>query len=264
MRPQFDGNGTYLLGDCLLEIRILRVQGAAHREILPHHYTVGVTQVEEGMILIDISAPASEHVAVQIPGDRKSLLQMGGIPAVEGIHRSPVAAVDIYLLTIDNETESSRSLFGVGPCHVQTDRPESYLPAVRIDLVAIHVENSHPGIVQGRVTIAPRPPEIHVLQIENDPGRVGSDCLCTPYLVNAIPAYREFRGHHAILILDRQSDSVVQIQRSRLAFSIRSDRIPMRIDNVDRSPDIKSHISPQACAHQPWHYVPPIGVRGPS
>ena len=177
MRAELERHRAHLLRYGLLEIRILRVKRAAHREVLPDKDAVPVAQIKERMILVDVAAPASQHVAVQILGDREGTLKMLGVTAMESVHRSPVAAVSIDFLAVHNEAETTRRGLGGRGSHVKSDCSDTYAFPVRVHLPAILVKDPECGVVQGGIPVAPRPPEVHIAQPEHLPRGVRGDLL---------------------------------------------------------------------------------------
>ena len=59
-------DGERLVREGFFHVLGLRVAGAPHREILPNENAVLVAEVEEGVVLVDIAAPAADAVAAGI------------------------------------------------------------------------------------------------------------------------------------------------------------------------------------------------------
>ena len=80
----------HLLAEGDLHALVGGVDGAAHGEVLPDHDAVGVAEVEEGVILVDVTAPAADDVAACLVQHLQGLGQSFGIPGVEGVQGHPV------------------------------------------------------------------------------------------------------------------------------------------------------------------------------
>ena len=92
------------------EILGLRIDAAGKGEILPDHDAVLVAQVEEAVVLVDVAAPAADHVAAQVGEEPDSLFVPPGIAAVEGIERHPVGTLDHDRLAVDIDHEMAIGL----------------------------------------------------------------------------------------------------------------------------------------------------------
>ena len=64
-----------LFVDHLLHTRIGRICGTAHCKVLPYHDSVLVAEFKESVAFVDVSAPASYHIAADTVGQLKCLFK---------------------------------------------------------------------------------------------------------------------------------------------------------------------------------------------
>ena len=108
MVPEFAHNGYRFPFDHAVKPFLLRIDRAAHGEILPDHDARSVTQIEKGMILVHISAPAAHDIAARFPQQLMRFFKPFGIPAVEGIQRHPIGTLREDILPVDADPEFAR------------------------------------------------------------------------------------------------------------------------------------------------------------
>ena len=186
------------------------------------------------------------------------------VTAVESVHRSPVAAVDVNPLSVHNEGETSWSVLGIRGRHVQLHCAYTYLFPFHIHLFSIPVQDSHGSIVQRRLAITSWPPEFHIVQSDYLPSRMRRDLTGISHLVHTILADRELSRHRSVLILHRQCDGIIQINSGGFPLHIHVASVPMRVHDMNWRPHLQSDIPPKARAHKPGHDVPTVSMRGSS
>ena len=157
MAAELQHHLPYFIADLGSELFALRIYDSRHREILPYHYALTVAPVVERLVFIDVSAPAADHVAVQVGDHVYRAVHPLVVAAVEAVERHPVSAAGEYLLAVYIEAEAPGSV-PVDVSHLQPDRPETHFPGVgREDLAAV-VRKGDRTVVQGRIPISFRPP----------------------------------------------------------------------------------------------------------
>ena len=110
----------------------MRRDFAGKHEILPDQQSEAVAEREEFLIFIDVSAPAADHVAAQIPEKFERFPHPFRILPVQGVRRDPVRSLDEYRTVVDNEFEFSFSVFHLFR-PFQTDGADSRLPDTHIN-----------------------------------------------------------------------------------------------------------------------------------
>ena len=126
MIPQFHHHRDDFFFDFPGEILSLRVECASHDEILPHENSVLIAQVEEIIVLVNISAPAADYVAVQIHRHVDGFRKMSLISTVQCIKWHPVRAMRENPFPIHDEAELSRGIGQVYLVPLQSDGSQAY------------------------------------------------------------------------------------------------------------------------------------------
>ena len=164
MLPELEDDLDGLLPDLVREIVVLGVGGSRQGEVLPDQDPVGVAEVEELMIFIDIPAPTADHVAVQVHDHPESLCQVVLIPAVESVQGHPVRAPHEDLFLVDQEDEFARVVFGRGLRADQIGGPDADLLSFFIQDRLFFVQDPDRRLIQDRLAVAPGPPEFDFVQ----------------------------------------------------------------------------------------------------
>ena len=159
MAAEFQHHLGNLVPDLRSEFFALRVYDAGHREVLPDHYALPVAPVVERLVFIDIAAPAAYHIAVEVHHHIDGAVHPFPVAAVEAVERHPVRSAREYLLAVDIEAEPSGGV-PVDVGHLQAHRPESHLPGVLGEHFAAVIQKGNGAVIQGRVTVSLRPPEL--------------------------------------------------------------------------------------------------------
>ena len=85
---------SYYLSHLIFEVfhKLCRfgILSARHREVLPHHNAVAIAEVEELVILVDVSAPATKNVASYILNEREGFGISFSVARMEGVKGYPV------------------------------------------------------------------------------------------------------------------------------------------------------------------------------
>jgi hypothetical protein len=87
---EFGDDAFRLLSNPIQEILLLRISTAGEGEILPNHDSLLVTEIKEGMVFINVPAPAANHIASQVFHQRQGLVHPLPIPTVEGVQGNPI------------------------------------------------------------------------------------------------------------------------------------------------------------------------------
>ena len=267
-RPDCEGRVTaeldhdllYLIPQLGNEPVVLRVYDSGHGEVLPDHYTLTVAAVIERRVLVDISSPAADHVAVEVDNHVESTVHPSGVTAVEAVQRHPVGSAYEYPFSVDEETEFSLAiLYHLAP--VQPDSPKSHLAGVRSQDGAVLVDNAHGTVVKRRIAIALRPPQFCLVQLElGPPGESGKYPL--HFICRASVLLQLDVQFHLVYLRCRILDLYVDECRHVSSGRIGIDGHPMHVGYADGVLDDQGNIPPQAGADQPGHNVPAIAVAG--
>ena len=75
-----------------LELRILGVDRTGHGKVLPDEDPLAVAQVIEEVVLVDVPAPAPDHVAAEVVDEVQDHGNPVDIARVIGVERHPVGA----------------------------------------------------------------------------------------------------------------------------------------------------------------------------
>ena len=93
MIAQFADHRYGLFPDEVEEVVGDGINRVGHGEVLPHHDSVAVADVEERVVLVNVPSPASQEVAFQVDEQRHDLLVAPGIAAVKCVGRHPVGTL---------------------------------------------------------------------------------------------------------------------------------------------------------------------------
>ena len=153
--------------DRVAEFAVLRIQEAGQGEILPDQHSVRVAKLEEGMILVDVAAPAAQHVAVEVERHGKGLLKPRGVAAVQRVERHPVAPFDVDPAVVHVKGEVPLAgAAGHGGAAEADGADTDPLPVLR-QHPAGFVEQPQFGFVAVGTAGAARPPEPGVGQFDH-------------------------------------------------------------------------------------------------
>lgn len=158
MVAQLAHHGLGLLAHAAQELVVLRIEAAGEGEVLPHHDAGAIAPGEEGVVLVDVAAPAAQDVAVQVVEERQHLRIALGVAAVERIGRHPVAALaqDGHAVAAEEELTGLRR--GGGVRAHQLDLPQADLVGALVHHLAVDHELEGDRVEVGR-TVAPGPPQ---------------------------------------------------------------------------------------------------------
>lgn len=114
VRAELADNACNLLLHLLGEVRILRRYAARKGEVLPNENAVLVAKVEEIVVFVDVSAPAANHIAVEVGEHVHRRLDVLFVAVVVGVERHPVRALHENRDIVDVEFKFAFELFEVG------------------------------------------------------------------------------------------------------------------------------------------------------
>ena len=256
---QHDGLG--LVPDAPAEALVLGIGVAGEGEVLPDHDAVAVAEFIEAVVLIHVAAPAAYHVAVQVRAERDGLVHPLRVAAVEGVQRHPVGAVDEDGLPVDDEAEAPGRLREVDFVEIELHLADADPLLVHGQDGAVVGDQFAAGVVQGRLAVATRPPEVDVVEVDLLPQGVIDAGLGALVDDLAVPAQGPDRAGvvealHGHLVLRIREDF------SRPGRYIHIGRHPIHVAEVDGLDRAERDASPQAGADHAGQDVPAEGVRG--
>ena len=147
------------------EVLGLGIGGAAHGKILPHCDAVGVAEVKKCMVLIDVSAPAPDHVAAAFVQKGQGPGQPLPIPGMKGVQRHPVGPHDEHRLSVYVEPELPAAV-SVGQSRaLQPDRADAQPNLPAVDFL-ISMKQLHPNAVQIGLPHIFRPPQLRGIDVD--------------------------------------------------------------------------------------------------
>ena len=143
---------------CFGKVITLGIHGAAHREILPYHQSILIAEIIEQMVLIDITSPTTQHIAIEVNRHINGILYQTLVSAVQGIQRHPIGTTHKDGNLVHIETELARLVGQDDVISLQTDRADSYSAIIRIQDVPILIRQVDMSIIECCLTITMRPP----------------------------------------------------------------------------------------------------------
>ncbi len=258
--PQLRHHGGDLPADALLEVGALGVEGAAHREVLPYQDALGVAYLEELVVLIHVAAPAADHVAVHVHGHLQHVLHLCRVAAVQGVDGHPVGAVDEDVLAVHHEVELARLLRQVHVREVELHGAQSDAARVLGQHRAGLVHQFQFGVVQRRLAIAARPPQVGVLNLDGAAHgghhhRLGGG-------VDLLAVAREgVAGLHPAELLEGHGHLGLHVHGGAARVRVGEVSHVMHVAQPDGLLHAQFHVAPQARAHQSGQDVPPEPMR---
>ena len=260
MIPQAADHCVELPFQPLLEIQCLGISGASHGKILPDHHARGIAHFVEGLIFIDVAAPAAEHVAVEVGHQGERTRQVLRVAAVQGVHRGPVTALDEHRLPVHDKAEIARPGRGVHLAALQADGADADAPPVLVQDASVRIAKAENRLVQSRVPEAARPPEMHA-------GKGGPMPECVrPHGKAFLPdrlsliGKQDLRSYRIFLIINRKCQNIIHGDIGRSRRNIQPPGGPVHVADVDGPFDVQPHAPPKAGAHQPGHDIPAEGM----
>ena len=166
MAPELQDHLFDLVAKFRDEGGVLGIYYPRHREILPDHDSLSVTTVVERSVLIDITTPAADHIAIKIHNHVQGAVNPFGIPAMETVKRHPVSPSDINPLPIDIEAELAITVLIDHLTPVQPHRPEADFSGIRRQNIPVFIDQGERSVIQGGLSITLRPPQVGFIQSE--------------------------------------------------------------------------------------------------
>ena len=262
-RPQNDAgvaaelayDGGYLLVQLFFEAFGFGVGVARHSEILPHHYAVSVAIVEELVILVDVTAPSADDVAVCILEEGEGFVVTLGIARVEGVKRHPVRALAHDLYTVDEEAELSLfAVEGIFPFKLYVTNTEGHRTGV--DEFPVFVDPRF-ALVEICVSVADGPPFLGVGDVD---------------AINTAEALLDGNAlfEAAVLSASKIDLQLHAVKIERVGFKHIEEAIVLprvidleiRLGETNFVSHLKAHLSPKSRRHGAAHDVPAAAVRG--
>ena len=172
MVAELGDDGLGLAADGVGEGVGLGIQRAGQREVLPDHDAVPVAQVEERVILVNVAAPAAEHVAVQVADHRKDGREMAGVAGVEARPAAPSWSRLHEDRRIVDQEEELAGTFGCGDIGAaEAGGSDADARGLRSEDSAGGIEKLNGRIIERLRSVAAGEPEIDVLEAASRRGR---------------------------------------------------------------------------------------------
>ena len=105
MASELADDVIHLTAEGVLHLLVHGVDGAPHGEVLPDHDAVGIAEVEEGVILVDVTAPAADDIAPRLVQHLQRLGEPFGVAGMEGVQGDPVGTHGEHGLAVDDKAE---------------------------------------------------------------------------------------------------------------------------------------------------------------
>ena len=144
--------------------------------------------------------------------------------------------------------------------NVELHDPQADTLDVRIEHFAVGADQLALGLVESRLAIAARPPQVGLLEIRHDAARVHECDLLAPPCLLAVARQREAELRLVVQIerqLGLEIDEQAHVARSRI--DMRGH--PRNVREAGGLEHAQLDAAPQPCAHQTGHDVPSVHVR---
>ena len=131
---------------------------------------------------------------------------------------------------------------------------------IRIEHLSVGVDQFAFGFVQGRFSVPPRPPQVGLFEVHDDPSGMREQHLLTPVGFLAVTRQRK-TDFRLVVLIERQSRLEINEQTHVARSRIDVRRHPIDVGETRRIERAQFDAAPQSGAHQTGHDVPAVHVR---
>ena len=227
---------------------------------MPDENAIFIAEVKQAVVFIHTSAPAANHVAVEVVCHVNHFLVVLFVTAVQAVNRHPVGSVNEYALAVDIEREiAAFARQVVHRVHVEAHGAQTDALVVGRQHSAVFVEDLQLGIIESRLTIAFWPPEVSFLKIhaKAECGRADFHSSVVCHLAFACESELE---SGFVVFFERNRQLHVGIHPGAVSGCVNVGYNVVHIADTCRLDYAEFHVFPQSGTHKAWHDVPAIHV----
>ena len=235
----------------------VRIHAARHHEVLPYDYAVLVAPVVEVVALVHAAAPYAHRVAADVLDQVQYARYALAVVAMQRVRGYPVGALYVYAMAVDYEAELALAVCVQYVIALQFNRAQALPELDRIDRPTL-LEQRHGYVVQIRLAVAARPPQLCVVHLKRHAPVYVPQRLFAFEPAVAAYALNAYRIEHGMLAPD------VHVEYHCAGGLIALYARDHQIGAVDAQGALlhHAHRPPQSRGHYARAYVPAEHVRG--